>query len=141
MKAGPYVVQKADYFRLQPHKWLGNTVADNFFALNRNFYLKTGCQVLVFRVHFFTWLTSVVNGVPVTAYMNSQLNSIHANEYDIWIIPSNVDSSHWIVTIVILNTITKFLHLDSLYIVNYAHSDLTSNFIKTRLKTNFYKAE
>ena len=101
------------------------------------FLRENWAQILVFSVHFVTWLS---NGAPSTAYMNSCLNSINTNEHDIWIIPSNVNSSHWVITIVILNAKT-ILHLDSLHKPNHAQLHLVWSFIKAQLKTNLNEEE
>ena len=131
IEVGPIVIQKADFFTLKPTVWLSDAVIDSFLFISSQFeYLDENyIKILPFGAHFITWLQ---NKTPATSYFNTWLKQVYPNKYDILIFPINVCNSHWVLTIVFLQS-KVVLHLDSLHCVNIAHLNHIWSFVKFQL--------
>ena len=97
------VIQRADWKSLNPETWLSDVIIDSFllYCSKLEFLNEQFVKILPFEVNFSEWLNL---GAPATSYSNLWVQSVNPNEYDIWIIPSNLNSEHWVLNIVFLKS-------------------------------------
>ena len=99
---GGYAVKNNNLFTLLPQKWVNDVIIDSFLLKCSYSEDSTSnyVNVLSYSTHFVEWLKC---GCTSPSMFWSWIYQQKPMNHYIWIIPLNVNNSHWVVAIVVSN--------------------------------------